>query len=169
MGHGKAPLPHHHPPLPFQQHAHMLCAQLRRGLGNGKGGGLSWEVKGGGCMQVYDNTSTDAVVEKSLNCKQGSLPGIQESKYQLMRGSGWKKGRCEKRFMLSCFCICASWMDLSSSHYSFTALAALSSWRYGLNHPQRLKWASVTVGVTTGKNLSDSVGSHLSRYLFHSP
>lgn len=44
-------------------------------------------MKGGGCMQVYDNTQTDALVENSLNCKQGRLPGIQESKYQLMRGS----------------------------------------------------------------------------------
>lgn len=40
-----------------------------------------------GGVQVYDNTQTDALVENSLNCKQGRLPGIQESKYQLIRGS----------------------------------------------------------------------------------
>lgn len=42
---------------------------------------------GGGHMQVYDNTQTDALVEKSLNCKKGCLPEIHKSKYQLIRGS----------------------------------------------------------------------------------
>lgn len=131
----------------------------------------SREVKGRGSMQVYDNTQTDALVENSLNCEQGRLPGIQESKYRLIRGSRWKKGRCEMRFMLSCFCICASCIDLSSSHYSLptVALAAPSRWRYGLNHSRRLKLVSVTLGVTAGKNLSDSARSHHSHYLFHHP
>lgn len=44
-------------------------------------------MKGGGCVQVYDNTQTDALVEKSLNCKKGILPRIHKSKYQLIRGS----------------------------------------------------------------------------------
>lgn len=38
-------------------------------------------------MEVYDNTQTDALVEKSLSWKRGSSPEIQKSKYRLMRGS----------------------------------------------------------------------------------
>lgn len=45
-----------------------------------------------------------------------------------MRGSRWKKGRCEMRFMLSCFCIYASWIDLSSSRYSFAGGARSPVW-----------------------------------------
>lgn len=48
-------------------------------------------------------------------------------------------------------------------------LAALSRWRYGLNHSRRLKLVSVTLGVTAGKNLSDSAWFHRSHYLFHLP
>lgn len=44
-------------------------------------------------MQVCDNTQTDALVEKSLNCEQGSSPGIQKSKYQRMRGRQMKEGK----------------------------------------------------------------------------
>lgn len=39
----------------------------------------------------------------------------QESRNQntsLLGGSGWKKGRCEMGFMLSCFCVCTSWIVL---------------------------------------------------------
>lgn len=41
-------------------------------------------------MKVYGNTQTD---ENSLNCKQGVLPGIQESKYQPIRGKWMKEGK----------------------------------------------------------------------------
>lgn len=82
----------HHPPSPplFHKHASAharkegregVRKEQREGQGGGGGGGEGW-----GCMQVYDNTQTDALVENSLNCKQGSLPGIQESKYRLIRG-----------------------------------------------------------------------------------
>lgn len=41
-------------------------------------------------LKVYGNTQTD---ENSLNCKQGVLPGIQESKYQPIRGKWMKEGK----------------------------------------------------------------------------
>lgn len=53
-------------------------------------------------MQVYVNTQTD---ENSLNCKQGVLPGIQESKYQPIRGEvderreGARWGSCFPSFV----------------------------------------------------------------------
>ena len=146
--------PHHHPPSPPLFPPTCKCTRQRKEREEREERG-SREVKGRGSMQVYDNTQTDALVENSLNCEQRRLPGIQESKYQLIRGSRWKKGRCEMRFMLSCFCIYASCKDLSSSHYSLptVALAALCLWRYGLNNLHRLKSVSVTLGVTAGKKL----------------
>lgn len=54
--------------------------------------------------------------------------------------------------MLSCFCTCSSWIDLSFL-ILFFALAAASHQRYGLNHQRRLKLASVTLGVNAGKKL----------------
>lgn len=60
-------------------------------------GGEGW-----GCMQVYVNTQTD---ENSLSCKQGVLPGIQESKYQPIRGKWMKEGKVRDgvhAFLLLC-------------------------------------------------------------------
>lgn len=123
VGHGKAPLAPSSPTIstPFPQTCkctRLMKEKEREKREGGEGGAGRWRVCGGGHMQVYDNTQTDALVEKSLNCKKGCLPGIHKSKYQLIRGSRWKKGRCEMRFMLSCFCISASCIALSSSYYS---------------------------------------------------
>lgn len=60
-------------------------------------GGEGWR-----CMKVYGNTQTD---ESSLNCKQGVLPGIQESKYHPIRGKWMKEGKVwdgVQAFLLLC-------------------------------------------------------------------
>lgn len=41
---------------------------------------------GGGHMQVYDNTQTDALVEKSLNCKKGLLARNPQIKIPAYKG-----------------------------------------------------------------------------------
>lgn len=110
------PPPHRYPCSTITRYLHPFSTNMQVHMHEGKrrtevaerergwGGEGCW----GGGVQVYDNTQTDALVENSLNCKRGVLPKIQESKYQLIRGSRWKKGRCEMRFMLSCFCVSAS-------------------------------------------------------------
>lgn len=53
-------------------------------------------------MKVYGNSQTD---ENSLNCEQGILPGIQESKYQPIRGKWMKEGKVwdgVQAFLLLC-------------------------------------------------------------------
>lgn len=53
-------------------------------------------------MKVYGNTQTDG---NSLNCEQGVLPGIQESKYQPIRGKWMKEGKVwdgVQAFLLLC-------------------------------------------------------------------
>lgn len=82
----------------------------------------------------------------------------------LLGGSGWKKGRCEMRFMLSCFCVYTG-CKVPILHPQRLWQRCLAE-RYDLNHSLCLKLASVTLGVTAGKNLSDSAWSHLSHYLF---
>lgn len=73
---------HYLHPFSTNMQVHMHRGKRRREVAKGER-----EVKGGGCVQVYDNTQTDALVEKSLNCKKGILPRIHKSKYQLIRGS----------------------------------------------------------------------------------
>lgn len=123
-------------------------------------------MKGGGAWRFT------VILKQTKALWIASRGSCQESRNQnttLLGGSGWKKGRCEMGFKLSCFCVCTSWIVLFFTQiilYPQRCCQHCLTERYDLNHSLCLKLASVTLGVTAGKNLSVPTWSHLSHYLF---
>lgn len=132
VGHGKAPLA----PIIITHHLHPFSSNMQvhtadEGEGERKGKEEREEQGGEGC--VVGGTCRFMIIPKQMLllkslwiAKRGCSPGIHKSKYQLIRGRRWKKGRCEMRFMLSCFCISASCTALSSSYYSLPRQSRLA-------------------------------------------
>ena len=166
--------PHHHPSSPPLFHKHASAHAPRKEQESGSRGReeREGEVKGGGACRFMIIPKQMLVLKTLWIANRAACQESRNQNTSLLGGSRWKKGRCEMRFMLSCFCIHASCMDPFLPH---TILYQQWRWqprlegRYDLNHLRRLKLASVTVGVTAGKNLSDSAWSHRSHYLFHRP
>lgn len=113
------------------------------------------------------------------------LQRIQKSKYQLIREGGgqMKEGKVRDEvhaFLLLCLHQLYGpphhlhhhrhlHLHLHLHHTLFSWQPRLKEKVDDLNHPLRLKLASVTLGATAGKNLSDSARCHLGHYLFCCP